>query len=275
MLNRYEMSLGGVGFRFKGAPLAVDALTATFLAPDDAPVVERIECTLRVGDIDSISGDCSIVAESRAGSVSIRTSGTETVLRKASSGFRANARVARGVAPASHLLPSLAAWVLRESGGLCLHAAGVILDGRAVLFVGPSGAGKTTAALQCGGANCFTWDRASVGYTPKGLWAFALPGGSGKSQRAGLGTQRALPLAAILTVMKGSEVRVCELTAAEKLAVVRENITTTPGGVEHELATLDAAQRLCRSIPIARVETVLDRDVAAPIRQWLGSPECR
>lgn len=45
-----------------------------------------------------------------------------------------------------NFLRVLAAYRLAERGGVLLHSAGVVHRGRAYLFVGPSGAGKTTIA---------------------------------------------------------------------------------------------------------------------------------
>ncbi len=45
-----------------------------------------------------------------------------------------------------NFLRVLAAYRLSEAGGVLLHSAGIVHQGRAYLFVGPSGAGKTTLA---------------------------------------------------------------------------------------------------------------------------------
>jgi hypothetical protein len=47
---------------------------------------------------------------------------------------------------AAYLLGPVLGIVLRHRGVVCLHASSVVIDGRAVAFVGPPGAGKSTTA---------------------------------------------------------------------------------------------------------------------------------
>ena len=51
---------------------------------------------------------------------------------------------------ATFLLGPVLAFALRLRGTIPLHASGAVIDGRAVLFVGPAGAGKSTAAAALG-----------------------------------------------------------------------------------------------------------------------------
>jgi hypothetical protein len=53
-----------------------------------------------------------------------------------------------------NLLMPLLAWRLLEEGGLLLHAAGAVIEGRAFLLVGEENAGKTTWARLCHEAGC-------------------------------------------------------------------------------------------------------------------------
>jgi hypothetical protein len=46
----------------------------------------------------------------------------------------------------TYLLGPVLGILLRFRGALCLHASAVVIDGKAVLFVGPPGAGKSTTA---------------------------------------------------------------------------------------------------------------------------------
>src|SRR5215831_10469164 len=50
---------------------------------------------------------------------------------------------------ASYLLGPVLGVMLRRRGVVCLHASGVSIEDRAVVFVGPPGAGKSTAAAAC------------------------------------------------------------------------------------------------------------------------------
>jgi len=51
---------------------------------------------------------------------------------------------------ATFLLGPVLAFALRLRGTIPLHASGAVIDGRAVLFVGPAGAGKSTTAAALG-----------------------------------------------------------------------------------------------------------------------------
>ena len=62
-----------------------------------------------------------------------------------------------------------------EDGGLAMHGAGVLLDGRAYLFVGPSRAGKSTAVRLCAPATPIGDDFSLVLPDGEGWVAPALP----------------------------------------------------------------------------------------------------
>jgi hypothetical protein len=54
----------------------------------------------------------------------------------------------------SYLLGPVMGFVLRVRGGVCLHASAVTVNGRAVVFVGDAGAGKSTLAMAMGRLGC-------------------------------------------------------------------------------------------------------------------------
>jgi hypothetical protein len=68
-----------------------------------------------------------------------------------SAGGRATVRLARGLGRREYwtlvnLLRACLAWRLLDHGAALLHAAGLVVEGRAFLLVGPQGAGKSTWA---------------------------------------------------------------------------------------------------------------------------------
>jgi hypothetical protein len=77
---------------------------------------------------------------------------------------------------AAYLVGPILAFVLRLRGVTCLHASAVAIAGRAVAFVGPQGAGKSTTAavLARGGCPLITDDLLAV--TDPGDTLFAQPG---------------------------------------------------------------------------------------------------
>jgi hypothetical protein len=96
---------------------------------------------------------------------------------------------------------------LAHAGGLVLHACGIALRGRAVLFVGRSGAGKTTMARLFRRvrpeAAVLSDDRVVVRRAPRGFRAFGTPWhGSGR-----FATARSCPLAAVVFLEQGRSTR--------------------------------------------------------------------
>jgi hypothetical protein len=53
-----------------------------------------------------------------------------------------------------NLVRAALAWRLPDQGGLLVHAAGVVVEGRAYILVGPGGSGKSTFARLCEEAGC-------------------------------------------------------------------------------------------------------------------------
>jgi ABC-type branched-subunit amino acid transport system ATPase component len=167
------------------------------------------------------------------------------------------------------LLPSLAAVILDRTGGVLLHAAGVVMDGKAVLFVGPSGAGKTTATQLCRGCELFTGDRAAITFESGRARVWALPGGDPADVIASDATN--LPLAAVLRVAQRRDgvTSVKTLDRAHSVGALRESMFRTRRGVEDEKQALAIAEALSRLVPVGIVGTSLGVEVTDAIRHWL------
>jgi len=74
--------------------------------------------------------------------------------------------------------------VAAEDGGFALHASGVLRDGRAFLFAGPSRAGKSTVVRMLTDADSLGDDFGLVLPTPEGWMAPALPFDNAERGRA-------------------------------------------------------------------------------------------
>lgn len=93
--------------------------------------------------------------------------------------------------------------VLAAEGGFLLHASSAVRDGRAVLFTGPSGAGKTTIArLAPSDVTLLTDEISYVRRTGEGYVAFGTPfaGELGES-----GTPVCAPIAALFRLDRGAD----------------------------------------------------------------------
>lgn len=183
--------------------------------------------------------------------------------------YAATARVAPGTAGCSSLCTALAAAVLRHAGGLVLHSAAVELDGQAVLFVGPSGAGKTTASSLTRTARWVAADRAAVYPTPWGWYAAPMAAGSDAPalRRA---EPRPRPLGAILRVRQGGPPRIERVTSAEALGLLRSATLAPPSGADSEQRLFEDAVAVSNAVFVGVVSTALGEDLTAVVRTALN-----
>lgn len=182
--------------------------------------------------------------------------------------FAASARVSPDASGCSSLLTALAGALVDRVGGVVLHATGVELDGGVVLFVGPSGAGKTTAANHAAGALAFARDRAAI-YASSGGW-YAAPMSGGDEIELPASPRRVAPLRAILRVHKDRAPRLERATPTQALSILRESAQMTDRSVAGELALLDRLVATSREVPVGIARTVLGRPLLDDVRGWLG-----
>jgi hypothetical protein len=112
--------------------------------------------------------------------------------------------------------------ILAERGGFLLHAASAICGGRAYLFSGVSGAGKTTMTrLAPADITLLTDEISYLRPSADGYAAFGTPF-AGELARAG--ENCTAPVSALFFLEQGPENRVDELTSAEALRRLMRNI---------------------------------------------------
>lgn len=169
--------------------------------------------------------------------------------------YAASARIAPGPRGLRALLRVLSAAVLEREGGATLHAAGVEVDGRAVVYLGPSGAGKSTAARLSERARSFADDHVALVPTQAGWTAWGLPGGSPVHMPRSAGI--AFPVAALWRVERGQGRPSAErLWGATALFAVRAAVECDflP---ETEAMRLSIAARIAREVEVGVMHTVL------------------
>lgn len=177
--------------------------------------------------------------------------------------YAASARVAPGARGLRALLRAVSAAILEREGGTTLHAAGVEVDGSAVVFLGPSGAGKSTAARLSERARSFADDHVALVPTDTGWMAWGLPGGSPARMAQSGGT--VFPLAALWRVQRGTGAPTAErLTGAAALFAVRAAVECD-GLPETEAARLSTAARIAREVEVGAMHTVLGRPLTAEL----------
>jgi hypothetical protein len=142
---------------------------------------------------------------------------------------------------------------LARHGGMEVHAVGVAWNGRALLFCGQSGAGKTTTARlwrrHRPPADVLSDDRMIV--RPRGgrLWAFGTPWhGSGR-----FASPRGLPLGGIYFLARGRRSSVASMPAATAAAELFARSFPPPWEVAGITQVLDLCARVAADVPCARL----------------------
>ena len=160
--------------------------------------------------------------------------------------------------------------VLSARGGFLLHAASGIWEGRAYLFSGISGAGKTTMTrLAPPHVTLLTDEISYVRRSPDGYSAYGTPF-SGELAKAGENTKA--PVSALFFLEKGPENRVDELPPAEAVRRLMRNIlffAEDPELVEKLLATACA---FVETVPVRRLTFYPDSRVWNEIRNFEAMP---
>jgi hypothetical protein len=112
--------------------------------------------------------------------------------------------------------------LLARQGGFLVHAASAVRNGRAFLFAGVSGAGKTTLSrLAPPDAEVLTDEISYVRPTAAGYEAFGTPFAG---ELARIGANLRAPLAALYLLVQGPENRIEPVTPAEAARAVLRNI---------------------------------------------------
>ena len=156
--------------------------------------------------------------------------------------------------------------ILAQRGGFLLHAASAICDGRACLFSGVSGAGKTTMTrLAPPDVTLLTDEISYLRPNAEGYSAFGTPF-AGELARAG--ENCTAPVSALFFLEKGPENCVHELSSAEAVRRLMRNIlffAEDRGLVEKLLAT--ACEFVAR-VPIRRLTFYPDARVWDEVRNF-------
>jgi len=149
-----------------------------------------------------------------------------------------------------------------------LHASYIEFNGKAILFTGPSGTGKSTQAelwVRHAGAEIINGDRALLRKKADSWFAYGYPC-CGSSD---ICLDRTLPLAAVVVLAQGPENRVEELRPSRRVQALF-------AGTEHYLwdaaetdQALSLAQRLAVEVPVLGLTCRPDGDAVRTLHDYL------
>lgn len=157
------------------------------------------------------------------------------------------------------VLRILHSMLLAKRGGFLLHAASAIRNGKAFLFAGVSGAGKTTmAGLAPADASLLTDE---ISYVRKHAHGYSACGTPFTGELEQLGENISAPIAALYLLAKGSANRIDPVPAAEAARALLSNILFFAKDQEMIGALLHSACEFVGRIPVSRLTFVPDSRV--------------
>lgn len=149
--------------------------------------------------------------------------------------------------------------VLARQGGFLLHAASALRNGKAFVFAGVSGAGKTTISrLAPDDATLLTDEISYVRKQGDGYIAFGTPF---TGELAKVGENVSAPVAAVYLLAKGSENKIEPVAASEAARSLLANLLFFAEDESLVQATFHAAFEFVNRVPVSRLTFVPDSRV--------------
>jgi hypothetical protein len=160
--------------------------------------------------------------------------------------------------------------ILAARGGFLLHAASAICDGRAYLFSGVSGAGKTTLTRVAPSGISLLTDE--ISYVRPGAGGYSAYGTPFAGELAKAGENCTAPVSALFFLEKGRENRVDEISPAEAVRRLMRNMLFFAEDRELVEKLLATACDFVAGVPIRRLTFYPDARVWDTIRSFEGEP---
>jgi len=149
--------------------------------------------------------------------------------------------------------------VLSRRGGFLVHAASAVRNGKAFLFAGVSGAGKTTISrLAPGNATLLTDEISYVRERDGAYFAFGTPF---TGELAKVGDNICAPIAALYLLAKGPNNQIEPVTCAEAGRALLANILFFTEDAELVKLVFESACKFVSRVPVYRLTFVPDTSV--------------
>ncbi len=149
--------------------------------------------------------------------------------------------------------------LLAKEGGFLLHAASAVRNGRAFLFAGISGAGKTTMArLAPPDAAVLTDEISYIRKQEGGYFAFGTPF---TGELAKVGENLRAPVCGLYLLAKGSQNRIEEVAPAEALRGLLASVLFFANDAELVKSVFESAYEFVGRVPVYRLTFLPDARV--------------
>lgn len=159
--------------------------------------------------------------------------------------------------------------ILLENHAVVLHSASIIHQGKAILFTAPSGTGKSTQTdlwhRFAENVVDLNGDRTLLQKTADGWFACGFPI-YGSSFRC---TQCAVPIGAVVIIRRGTEDRVRELSALEKLSLLYSECTVPLSDARAANQIIDMLEDFIQCTTVVQLECTMNRSAVDVLRNYL------
>jgi hypothetical protein len=203
--------------------------------------------------------------------VQVSLQGGQWVLRRGDFYARWDARAGRGRIRQSRnpyavdsVLRIVHTLILARQGGFLVHAASAIRGGRAFLFAGVSGAGKTTISRLAPPDAALLTDE--ISYVRRAGNAYEAWGTPFAGELAKVGENQAAPLNTLFLLEKGPENRIDEIAEADAVRLLLRNILFFADDPELVSLVFRSACEFVEKVPVRRLIFVPDKSVWEMIR---------
>ena len=152
---------------------------------------------------------------------------------------------------------------LLNFNGMVLHSSAIEYNGKAYLFSGPSGMGKSThtrlwQSLYGDAVQVFNDDKPALRRLEDGWFAYGTPW-CGKD---GINQNKKVPLGGICFLKRGEENKIRRLDSKEAMQNILWQTTRKLKDPKKMMALLDLVDKLVREIPIFELECTKEIDAA-------------
>lgn len=276
-----RFALGGIAFELLASGqartgLALEPDAERYAVPSDRhPVIADVLCSVAIDDalFEGASPYGALELADGAfqalehGEIELRAPRVQaTLCRIGRDRYACSARIASDPRALTALLRSVIAVVVHAAGGVVLQAAGVVLDQRAVLYVGASGVGKSTAASLTESARMFASDHVALLPVAGAVLAYGLPGGTAAPM---VSTEQVVwPLGAVLRVERADTAapQLHTLHETEAACVLREAVVAVDGSPLAERDRQRAVGSIASASAVGTLHTVLGAPVGRLVR---------